>query len=74
MISAGGDRVNGSIAPMLGGGVGLFTSSGLGLHVGGNRVFADNNSTQWGLGSPGAVRSVRGPTGPEYDSGAFIGW
>jgi hypothetical protein len=50
MITAGGDRVNGSIVPMFGGGVGLFTSSGLGLHVGGNRVFADNNSTQWGIG------------------------
>jgi hypothetical protein len=50
MISAGSDRVNGSIVPMLGGGVGLFTSSGLGLHVGGNRVIAENNGTQWGIG------------------------
>jgi len=50
MIAANGADVRGTVVPTLGGGVGLYTNSGLGLHVGGHRIFVDNATTQWGLG------------------------
>jgi hypothetical protein len=41
---------SGTVRPMVGGGVGLFATSGMGLHAGAQRVFAPSGTTQFGLG------------------------